>query len=95
MFTEEVLYIFVCEVESLINNHPVAPSSDDINDYQTLAPNHLMLGNSSSNVKMMKFTTGKNGVQCRKQLIFFGINGVRSTNQQLFNKGNRTETRKI
>ena len=49
IFTEEALYTFLCEVESLLNNCPVTPSSDDINDYQALTPNHLILGNSSSN----------------------------------------------
>ena len=49
IFTEEALYTFLCEVESLLNNRPVTPSSDDINDYEALTPNHLILGNSSSN----------------------------------------------
>ena len=49
IFIEEALYTFLCEVESLLSNHPVTPSSDDINDYEALTPNHLILGNSSSN----------------------------------------------
>ena len=54
IFTEEALYTFLCEVESLLNNHPVTPSSDDINDYEALTPNHLILGNSSSNYSPCK-----------------------------------------
>ena len=63
IFTEEVLYTFLCAVESSPNNHPVTPFSDDINNYEALTPNHLILGNFSSNhspcnTKMMKFTIG-------------------------------------
>ena len=54
IFTEEALYTFLCEVESLLNNCPVTPSSDDINDYEALTPNHLILGNSSSNYSSCK-----------------------------------------
>ena len=49
IFTEEALYTFLCEVESLLNKRPVTPSSDDINDCEALTPNHLILGDSSSN----------------------------------------------
>ena len=101
IFTEEALYTFLCEVESLLNNRPVTPSSDDINDYEALALNHLKYLvvprqiTHHANAKMMKFTTGKNGVQCKQQLICFGIDGVRNTFQHLFNNGKGTETQKI
>ena len=100
IFTEEALYTFPCEVESLLNNRPVTPSSDDINDFEALTPNHLILGNSSSNHSPCKCQNDeiyyrKNGVQCRQQLICFGIDGARNTYQHLFNDGNGTETRKI
>ena len=49
IFTKEALHTFLCEVESLLNNRPVTPSSDDVNDYEALTPNRLILGNSSSN----------------------------------------------
>ena len=50
---------------------------------------------TGKNIKMMKFTTGKNDVQCKQQLLCFGIDGVRNTFQHLFNDGNGTETQKI
>ena len=49
ILTEEALYTFLCEIDSLLNNRPVTPSSDDINDYEAITPNHLILSNSSSN----------------------------------------------
>ena len=49
IFTEQELYTFLCEVDSLLSNHPATPSSDDINDYKALTRNHLILGNFSSN----------------------------------------------
>ena len=54
IFTEEALYTFLYEVESMLNNCPVTLSSDDINCYEALIPNHLMLGNSSSNHSLCK-----------------------------------------
>ena len=70
IFTEEALCTFLCEVESLLNNRPVTPSRDDINDYEALTPNHLMLSNSSSNYSPYKCQNDeilyrKNGVQCK------------------------------
>ena len=62
IFTEEALCTFLCEVESLLNNHPVTPSSSDINDYEALTPNHLMLSNSSSNQSPCK---------CQNDEIFY------------------------
>ena len=49
LFTEEALHTFICEVESILNNRPISPSSDDINDYEAPTPNHILLGFSSSN----------------------------------------------
>ena len=100
IFTEEAPYTFLSEVESLLNNCPVTPSSEDINDYEALPPSHLILGNSSSNhspckCQMMKFTTRKNGMQCKQQLICLGIDGIRNTYQHLFNNRNGTKTQKI
>ena len=43
------MYLFICEVESILNNQPITPSSDNINDYEAMTPNHILLGHSSSN----------------------------------------------
>ena len=48
LLTEEALHRFVCEGESILNNRPITPSSDDINDYEALTLNHILLGFSLS-----------------------------------------------
>ena len=47
LFTEESLHTFLCEVESIVNQRPLTPSSDDIRDYEALTPNHVLIGNHS------------------------------------------------
>ena len=49
LFTEEALHTFICEVESILNNRPITPSSNYINDYEALTPSHILFGHSSSN----------------------------------------------
>ena len=48
LLTEEALHRFVCEGESILNNRPITPSSDDINDYEALTLSHILLGVSLS-----------------------------------------------
>ena len=43
------LYAFLFEVESILNNPPITPASDDVNDYEALTLNHILFGHSSSN----------------------------------------------
>ena len=40
VFTDEALYTFLCETECIINQRPLTAISDDVNDFDTLAPNH-------------------------------------------------------
>ena len=40
---DEILNTLMCEVEAILNNRPITPTSDDINDLQALKPNHLLL----------------------------------------------------
>ena len=49
LFTEEVLYIKLCEAELLLNNHPLTSISDDASDYECLTPNHFLIGELSPN----------------------------------------------
>ena len=49
VFTEASLYMFVCEVESVINNHPLTSTSDSISDFEALTPNHFLLGTKTTN----------------------------------------------
>ena len=40
--TDEVLYTVLCECECIINGRPITKSSDDVNDWEALTPNHLL-----------------------------------------------------
>ena len=46
---DEGLHTLLCQTESIINSRPLTKVSDDINDWEALTPNHLLLlrGNSS------------------------------------------------
>ena len=45
----QLLTIFT-EVESIVNSRPLTPTSDDVNDYSALTPNHFLLGRSNKNL---------------------------------------------
>ena len=49
LFTKEALHTFICEVESILNNQLITPSSNDTNNYETLTFTHSLFGHSSSN----------------------------------------------
>ena len=40
---DEALNTIFCEVEAVLNDRPLTPSSDDPNDLEALTPNHLLL----------------------------------------------------
>ena len=94
LFTEEALHTFICEVESIINNRPITPSSDDIKDYEALTPNHILLGHSSSNYAPGVFPDNeisylkKNGVRFKQQPTCFAVVGSRNIYQRSFRGGN-------
>ena len=46
LFTEGALHTFIGEVKSVLNNQPTTPSSDSINNYEALSPNHIFLEHS-------------------------------------------------
>ena len=86
LFTEEALHTFICEVESILNNQPITPSSDDINDYEALTPNHILFGHSSSNYAPGVFRDDeinyqKNGLQFKQQPTCFEIVGSKNIYQ--------------
>ena len=49
LFTEDALTTFLCEVESLVNQRPLTPNSDIIDDFEALTPYHFLLGSPSFN----------------------------------------------
>lgn len=40
---DESLQTLMCEVEAVINDRPITTPSDDLNDFEALTPNHLLL----------------------------------------------------
>ena len=40
-FTEDSLTTFLCEVESVINQSPLTPISDSIDDFDAIAPKYV------------------------------------------------------
>ena len=44
VFTVESLRTYLCEVESILNKRPLTPVSDDINDFEAITPDHLLIG---------------------------------------------------
>ena len=49
-FTKDSLTTFLWKVESVINQRPLSPTSDNIDDLDDIAPYHFLLGSSSSNL---------------------------------------------
>ena len=49
VFTDEALYTFLCEIECIINQHPLTAISDDVNDIDILTPNHFLIGEAHLN----------------------------------------------
>ena len=41
--SEETLSTLLCEAESILNNRPITPTSDDVDDFQVLRPSHLLM----------------------------------------------------
>ena len=54
-FTEESLCTFLCEVKSVIKNHPLTPTSDRIYDFEALTPNHFLFGTNVTNYALGSF----------------------------------------
>ena len=50
LFTEECLSTFLCEVESILNQRPLTPISDDVNDLKALTPSHFIIGSYENTV---------------------------------------------
>ena len=55
LFTEESLYRFLCQIESLLTSRPLNHISNDPNDHSALTPNHILLCQESNNFSPDKF----------------------------------------
>ena len=56
LFTGEVLYRTLCEIESLLNNRPLTGICNDVNDNECFTPNHFLIGEQSVNFSPGTFT---------------------------------------
>ena len=54
-FTEDSLTTFLCEVESVINQSSLTPTSDSIDDFDAIAPCHFLLGSPTPNLSPGNF----------------------------------------
>ena len=50
LFTEECLSTFLCEVESTLNQRPLTPISDNVNDLKALTTSHFIIGSYENTV---------------------------------------------
>ena len=50
LFTEECLSRFLCEVESVLNQRPLTPISDDVNALKALTSSHFIIGSYENTV---------------------------------------------
>ena len=47
VFTNDVVYTFIWETECIINQHPLTAICDDVSDFDTLTPNHFLIGEAN------------------------------------------------
>ena len=57
VFTNEALYTFLSETECIINQRPLTAISDDVNDFDTLTPNHFLIGEAHLNQSPGEFSS--------------------------------------
>ena len=50
MLHEDALTTVLCEVESILNSRPLTEISDDVNDFEALTPNHILITRSNPNL---------------------------------------------
>ena len=55
VFTNEALYTFLCETECI--KRPLTAISDDVNDFDTLTPNHFLIGEAHPNQSPGEFSS--------------------------------------
>ena len=54
-FTEDSLTIFLCEVESVINQRPLTPTINCIDNFDAITPYHFLLVSPSPNLPSVNF----------------------------------------
>lgn len=59
VLAEETLHTVLLETEAIVNSRPVTPVGDDINYYEALTPNHVLIGRASPNTSPGQFEVAK------------------------------------
>ena len=86
-FTEDLIITFLCEVESVINQRPLTPTSDSVDNFDAITPYHVLLVLCSPlpnlppenfNQSDMKYRAKWKNVQAATN---FGIDGSKTTYQ--------------
>ena len=54
LVNEDTLHTALCEIERILNDRPVTKLSQDINDYSTLTPNHLLLNRRNASISALE-----------------------------------------
>ena len=57
VFTDEALHTFLCKTECIINQYKLTNITDSVNDFDTLTPNHFLIGEAHSNQSPGEFTS--------------------------------------
>ena len=57
VFTDEALYTFLCETKCIINQRPLTAIGDNVNDFDTLTPNHFLIGEAHPNQLTREFSS--------------------------------------
>ena len=57
VFIHKALYTFLCEAECIIIQRPLTTITNDINDFGTLTPNHILIGETHPNQSPGEFSS--------------------------------------
>lgn len=65
----EELYTTLTQIEAVLNSRPLAPSSDDPNDYTAITPAHFLIGRELQSVPEPTYLHLKENTLSRWQLV--------------------------
>ena len=82
IFTEEALYIFLCEIKFIVNQQLLTTISDDIRDYKVLTPNQFITGETNANLTTGQFDNSQINY-CKKW------KNVQAVTNMLWNQGKK------
>ena len=62
-FTDKTLQTYLCEIESILNKHPLTPIKDNIHDFEAITPNYLLIGYQNDENSFANLTHYIKGLQ--------------------------------